>query len=283
MKHAFITLIGLLALAVPALAQQDPDDPGIQDSIIIDEVFVDTNAAVAMVPVYAVIDDSVGFYNIPLSWHAPHGGVSRGASLYYAPLTNWDLNYDTSMTSGSYIRQFGIMDLGGQDNPRLITSGQRVMIFRLRFNISPNAPPQSITIDTTWDSRNMSLALGLIDGHTAITPAFVQGGVHIQSVAIDGTAPAPLEFAIKGNYPNPFNPSTTIEFSIAQGSEIRLVVYNVLGQAVKTVFLGYKEAGNYSVIWDGTNEAGVPQSSGTYFYKLSAGSSEQTRQMTLLR
>ena len=55
----------LLGLSVNGFAQQDPHDPGIQDSIIVDDVYVDTTAVFAIVPVYGVIDDSVGFYNVP--------------------------------------------------------------------------------------------------------------------------------------------------------------------------------------------------------------------------
>jgi len=283
MKRVSLLMILLLGLSVNGFAQQDPHDPGIQDSIIVDDVYVDTTAAFAIVPVYGVIDDSIGFYNVPLRWHAPLGGVIPGATIYYSPISNWDMHYDSSLTSGSYLRQLGIYDLGGQNNTPLITSGQRVMLWRLRFIISPNAQPQEIVIDTTWDPRNLSLSLGLIDGNTAITPAFKRGGLHIQSNAAGGSDIKPIEFSLRPNYPNPFNPSTVIDFSIPQGSDVRLIVYNVLGQAVKTLFDGYKEPGNYSVIWDGTNDLNAPQTSGTYFYRLLTDNHDESRRMTLLR
>ena len=139
------------------------------------------------------------------------------------------MHYDSTLTSGSYFRQLGIYDLGGQNNTPLHTNGQRVMLWRLRFIISPNAQPQEIVIDTTWDPRNLSLSLGLIDGRTAITPAFKRGGLHIESNAAGNGDIMPMEFSLQPNYPNPFNPSTVIEFSIPQGSHVRLIVYNVLG------------------------------------------------------
>ncbi|RLC48410.1 MAG: hypothetical protein DRI23_10430 [Candidatus Cloacimonadota bacterium] len=94
-----------------------------------------------------------------------------------------------------------------------------------------------------------------------------------------------------GNYPNPFNPSTTISFSISneQNEQIELIIYNLKGQKIKTFSpsLCHPELvegrGEASVIWNGTNENNQPVSSGIYFYKLKAGGYEQTRRMLLMK
>jgi len=93
----------------------------------------------------------------------------------------------------------------------------------------------------------------------------------------------PDEFALHNNYPNPFNPSTTISFSLAAGVDVSLVIYNVLGQEVKNLHEGYKEAGTHQIIWGGDNNQGVPVASGVYFYKLKAGDFEQSKKMMLLK
>ena len=90
------------------------------------------------------------------------------------------------------------------------------------------------------------------------------------------------------NYPNPFNPETWIPFRLAKASDVMIRIYHLSGQLVRTLHLGYKEAGTYlersrAGYWDGKNEAGEPVASGICFYRLEAGSFSQTRKMTVLR
>ncbi len=89
------------------------------------------------------------------------------------------------------------------------------------------------------------------------------------------------------NYPNPFNPSTTISFSSKQNEQYELTIYNLKGQRVKTfsVILSGVEGstGLHSVVWNGTDDNGKSVSSGIYFYKLKTGSFEQTKKMILLK
>ncbi|MFQ5510959.1 MAG: T9SS type A sorting domain-containing protein [Candidatus Krumholzibacteriia bacterium] len=87
------------------------------------------------------------------------------------------------------------------------------------------------------------------------------------------------------NYPNPFNPATTIRYSIREPGHVRLRVYNVAGQLVRTLAneLQTPVAGGFAVTWDGRNEAGSPVSSGIYFYKLVAPGFTRTRKMVLLK
>jgi len=90
------------------------------------------------------------------------------------------------------------------------------------------------------------------------------------------------------NYPNPFNPETWIPFRLAKASDVTIRIYHQSGQLVRTLRLGYKEAGTYleksqAGYWDGRNETGEPVASGVYFYRLEAGNFSQTRKMTVLR
>ncbi|MBC8415875.1 MAG: T9SS type A sorting domain-containing protein, partial [Candidatus Cloacimonetes bacterium] len=86
------------------------------------------------------------------------------------------------------------------------------------------------------------------------------------------------------NYPNPFNPTTTISFSIPEESKVDLSVYNIKGQKVKSLVKESFESGNHSVIWDGNDDTGKPVSSGVYFYKLNVnGKSEAVKKCLLLK
>jgi 5'-nucleotidase len=85
-------------------------------------------------------------------------------------------------------------------------------------------------------------------------------------------------FRILGNYPNPFNPSTTISFSIPNAMHVSLTVYNSLGQEIVTLLNGEKNAGAYNVLWNAGNVA-----SGVYFYRLQAGSVVKSGKMFLVK
>ena len=86
------------------------------------------------------------------------------------------------------------------------------------------------------------------------------------------------EYSLSSNYPNPFNPSTTINYQIPNNNYVTLKIYDMLGNVVKTLIAGYKTQGNYSIKFDASNLA-----SGMYFYQLKAGSFISTKKMLLLK
>lgn len=85
------------------------------------------------------------------------------------------------------------------------------------------------------------------------------------------------------NFPNPFNPSTTIRFSIPQDSSVKLVVYNIRGQVVKTIVNDTLPKGSHSAFWNGVDDNGRAVSSGVYFYRLQTGNSTLTGKCLLLK
>ena len=85
------------------------------------------------------------------------------------------------------------------------------------------------------------------------------------------------------NYPNPFNPETTIGYQIPEAQQVRLEVYNVLGQHVRTLVDARQDAGTYTVIWDGMDSSGLAASTGVYFYRVTAGEYTATRSMLLIK
>jgi hypothetical protein len=93
----------------------------------------------------------------------------------------------------------------------------------------------------------------------------------------------PAEFELSQNYPNPFNPQTEIAYALPQNSDVRLSIYDILGQEIKVLVQGQENAGAKTVIWDGTNATGDKVSSGTYFYRLQAGDFNQTKKMSLMK
>ena len=97
-------------------------------------------------------------------------------------------------------------------------------------------------------------------------------------------APAVAESYFLGqNYPNPFNPSTKITFTAPPGEDVRITVFDLLGQNVAKVFDGPGTGELQELVWNGSNDKGLPVSSGIYFYRLEAGKYVEIRKMVLLR
>lgn len=92
----------------------------------------------------------------------------------------------------------------------------------------------------------------------------------------------PQGYRLEPNYPNPFNPTTTIRYAIGAPARVRLKVYNSLGQHVRTLLDGHQDAGAGAVTWDGRDRSNRPMGSGAYIYELVAGDFAQQRPMLLL-
>ncbi|MGH1362542.1 MAG: FlgD immunoglobulin-like domain containing protein [Calditrichia bacterium] len=91
------------------------------------------------------------------------------------------------------------------------------------------------------------------------------------------------DFRLAPNYPNPFNPSTTIRFSLEKAADVRLSIYSILGEEIAVLVQGAIEAGEHDAIWDGLNAAGHEVASGMYLYRLQTDRHSETQRMILLK
>jgi len=110
-----------------------------------------------------------------------------------------------------------------------------------------------------------------------IASNFVPGLLSIDSETV------PAEYALLNNYPNPFNPSTTIQYHIPRSEWVQLDIYNLQGELVKTLWSGDQAAGDYRVKWNGTDKLGQPVASGIYLSKLVTPTGAASRKMLLLK
>ena len=93
----------------------------------------------------------------------------------------------------------------------------------------------------------------------------------------------PTDFSLEQNYPNPFNPTTTIEFAVPRSGQVRIEVFNTLGQLVTVLADQPVAAGVYRTVWDGRDLLGNEVASGIYLYRLQAEDFVSTRKMLLLK
>ena len=105
----------------------------------------------------------------------------------------------------------------------------------------------------------------------------------VVETAIDNHTDVMPSITLKGNYPNPFNPVTNIRFNIANSQSITLTVYNLKGEKVKTLFEGFKEKGEHSIVWNGKDELGNICTSGIYFYRLKTNNASISKKMLMLK
>ncbi len=103
--------------------------------------------------------------------------------------------------------------------------------------------------------------------------------------SVDGTVDSsiPVTYELGANYPNPFNPSTNITFAMPEDGNVKITIFNMLGQKIKTLLNENRVAGQYEVTWNGTDQSGDIVGSGMYFYQMRTQNVVLTRKMILLK
>lgn len=225
--------------------------------------------------------------DIPLSYGQPGDGIQL-IGVTYAPRINYFDEKITNIDNNKKIVVMGLISLaynpGTPDLP--IGSGE---IARLTFEISDPTMTQ-FTINAAATENPYHRLLWVYNEYDAehrptaqaIEPEFSPITVTIPA---GGSNAVPATFALAQNYPNPFNAGTVIRFGLPkdEAGNVKLVVYNVLGQSVRTLADRDFEPGNHEVAWDGTDNNGSPAASGVYFYRIQTKHSSDTKKMTLLK
>jgi subtilisin family serine protease len=110
-----------------------------------------------------------------------------------------------------------------------------------------------------------------------------RSGNNYQATPVDDNSTPALVTTLKGNYPNPFNPQTTISYSVKNTSLVSIEVFNLKGQKVRTLVSETKATGSHSVLWNGLDDTGIAVSSGVYFYKMTSNGYTSTQKMMLMK
>ena len=153
-------------------------------------------------------------------------------------------------------------------------------------------PFDGIYLDGNWDlsvngpppEREASEIVGFLQAfHVPFDLAVGRLGAGVTAVEADASAGTPDSYALGEAYPNPFNPETTIDFSVPVDGQVSINLFNTAGQLVATLVDNQFRTGAYKATWDARDKQGEPVSSGVYFYRMEAGDFSATHSMTLLK
>jgi hypothetical protein len=100
---------------------------------------------------------------------------------------------------------------------------------------------------------------------------------------INETPTLAVSFKVYDNFPNPFNPTTTLQYDLPEDATVKIMIYDLMGREVKTLVNNQQTAGFKSIIWNASNNLGQPVSAGMYLYRISAGEFHSVKKMVLLK
>ncbi|KPL03865.1 MAG: hypothetical protein AMJ90_02850 [candidate division Zixibacteria bacterium SM23_73_2] len=303
-KIAFISFLILILISV-TLNAKDPNDPYEADTVYFvasgsssgDTIFVPETSPPWDIAVDVMVwtDNGVAGITIPLK-DTCYDDISM--DTYLNSLKNDPDSVDPNCFTGSLLEDFSILSLnlyGEEPTPSppnfligavnfsdsLYTPGLIVhLIFTVSsygclcldtiFQFQPGGARPYFTTPSAKNYVPVFLSKCFVISQTVDTPEKEE-------------SPELKKFELYPNYPNPFNPTTTIEYSLAQNSWVNLSIYNLLGQKVKTLINEYQNKGPKTVRWDGKDEYGETLSSGVYFCRLRAEEFSQSEKMILIR
>ncbi len=244
--------------------------------------------------------DQVQSYNFPLPhfdsvncmvapfWDDLHKGYNEPGEIfyYYDPISRniiieWDGIGHNEYSVNPVNEYFQVVLLNPLYYPT--TTGDGELVFQYKSVVKKSG----ITVGIEDDSQEIGLQYVYNNEYDSTASPIIAG------TAIKFTTESPLVTVdvdekpsqitevscLKQNIPNPFYSSTTISYSVSRQMHVSLRIYNVNGELIKSFYDGLQSAGNYSVIWDGTNEEGSSVSTGVYFYRIVADSSVETKKL----
>jgi hypothetical protein len=225
----------------------------------------------------AVADQDHGTGSDGFDFYFPYGDNSGGLGIY-------DLEYKGTgnIADSNNYKIYNIFD------SRKIISGYNPGLYQIicpATDLNNNGRKEIITNFQYWSAPDSLLSQNI--KINAAVPFFILewGDKSIGQVDVKPMVMImPDDYKLEQNFPNPFNPTTNIRFTLPASENINLTIFDVNGRAIRNLIDGkHYEKGSYESTWDARDNSGKPVSSGVYFYKLSWGNFEKSMKMTLLK
>ncbi len=254
------------------------------------------------VPVYLFNDYPVGGFNFGVRQNGQQLKFSKNFKKNNAILFGGSMQLKVSAAGDSLL--FGWADFSGESPIPACTgdTGQYLgsiiikMIDTVRQVVRLDSvslyPPAGPFIETNIFPWTLPPVPGVSASNTVTkksTPKFAMCKQFTPpcdiALPVEGNADLnlPTKYELSQNVPNPFNPSTTIQFAIPKSGNVKVEVFNMLGQKVRTLLDDYEKAGYKRVEWDGNDQNGSSVASGVYLYRMSSGDFTETKKMLLLK
>jgi subtilisin family serine protease len=180
------------------------------------------------------------------------------------------------------ILKIGILDLRGE---HYISAGTGALVnLRIRGSDLSSRFASPASGDASFTTSLEITKAILVDPDAQLVPVKIVSEMEKSEEDLHATESAvPQEFSLSQNYPNPFNPETEIKYALPTGCHVKLTIYNIAGQKVKTLVDEYQTAGYKTIHWNGRADKGEEIATGVYFYKIQAGDFRESRKMVLVK
>lgn len=139
------------------------------------------------------------------------------------------------------------------------------------------------TAKTVLTLLSFSLLLFSLDASALLVKKPIRSSLVGVTVKVANAPVLPKDFWLGQNYPNPLNLETVIEYGLPNDCQVKLTIYNILGQRVKTLINGFQKAGYKRIVWNGRDDSGKEVSSGIYLYKIDAGRHSDVKKMVIVK
>jgi hypothetical protein len=237
------------------------------------------------VPISVVHDEDLVAMDIPLEW-------SDGVTLTNVSFADTRVDYfDVKIANIDEETNRVLIGLVSMvyERKETLKPGDGV-IAELTFRVN-NATLEEFKV-TPFEATNPGHRLSLVyndwsSGRPIVDHANPEVEGNVISLKNPGPAPGPdlvpKVYSLEQNFPNPFNPSTTLAYSLKEAGHVTINIYNILGQNVRTLVDEYQNAGSYTKVWDGHDDAGNEVASGVFFYRIKSGDFTDIKKMVLMK
>jgi hypothetical protein len=215
----------------------------------------------------------------------PSISIVKNDNLYISERNNGLRIYDISNSSNPVFRSF-INTLGSPYGIDIEDSFLYLACTNSGMRLIDISSPSSPLEIGYYQAQNLYAYKVIVKNGIAYTTNGNYGIAIIGNenyTTLNSTVKNTKKYTLLENYPNPFNPITTIHYEIPINSKVMIKIFNIKGQLITQLIDKQMPAGTHKIQWSGTNSDGVPVNSGVYFYQITAGKYSQTRKMILLK